>query len=69
MGCDFVLGAVKPGNLCTLQKFHALFDKSLLGETRNFGVFNRENAIHNLNNRHIRANTFVETGKLNPDGA
>ena len=52
-----------------LHDRHALFDKGLLGESGDFGIFDRKDAIEHLDHSRLGPQRVVETGEFNPDRA
>ena len=66
---DAIGGLVQSLNLGACDNFHAVLFKGLLGESGNFFVFDRQDAIHDLNHRHFNAKIAIKTRKLDPDRA
>ena len=68
-GGDAVSTLFHAQHLGTGQDFDALLFKTFAGQSGNFGVFDRQDLVHHLNNRHIGTHRAIERGKFDTDSA
>ena len=66
---NFAFAAIKLFDHGFLHDLHALLFKSFLGKCADFGVFNRQNAVHDFDNCRVGSQRVVKAREFNPNCA